>query len=90
MSFTAFQQPPRLHLPSVQRGCWAMKQTETTRWIEAAKILGRDPRAEVRCPRNEDAILVVEDQAHEGQRTFERHMRCPKCGAYNAMRMTKE
>jgi hypothetical protein len=67
-----------------------VKAEERDRWIHAAKVLATDPRAEVLCPRNEDALLVVTDDAEEPERAFERHMRCPKCGAYNSIRMLKQ
>ena len=31
------------------------------RWVEAAKVLGADPSAKVRCPENDDGVLTVRD-----------------------------
>lgn len=57
--------------------------TETQRWIEAGKILAADATAEVRCPRCVKGDLQVQD-VQIGDR-IERHLRCPKCGGYNAI-----
>jgi hypothetical protein len=57
--------------------------TETLRWIEAGKILVADATAKVCCPRCGEADLVVQD-VQIGDR-IERHLRCPKCGGYNAI-----
>lgn len=63
-------------------------KAETSRWIEAGKILADRPEARVLCPKNQDDYLVVTDASPPGDSTvIERHMRCPKCGAYNAMRL---
>jgi predicted RNA-binding Zn-ribbon protein involved in translation (DUF1610 family) len=53
-------------------------------WIEAGKILAVDPAAVVKCPDCGDANLDVTD-TKTGATHIERHMRCPKCGAYNAL-----
>jgi predicted RNA-binding Zn-ribbon protein involved in translation (DUF1610 family) len=53
-------------------------------WIEAGKILAVDPKAVVKCPDCGEAELTVFD-APSGAARIERHMRCPKCGAYNAL-----
>jgi len=63
--------------------------TETQRWIEAAKVLAMDPTAKVRCPRNNDSDLEVEDVVIN-ETHLERHLRCPKCGAYNAILLPKK
>jgi hypothetical protein len=61
---------------------------ESSRWIEAGKILSENPNAKVLCPKNLDAELVVTDESPKGHpEIVERHMRCPKCGAYNAIRL---
>ena len=65
-----------------------MATPETQRWIEAAKVLGIDPQARVDCPRCQEAILDVTDVPRAaGEPLIERHLSCPRCGAYNAMRM---
>jgi len=61
---------------------------ESKRWIEAAKILGVNPAAEVLCPRCQSAALSVTDQPLDATH-FERHLRCSKCNAYNSMRKMK-
>jgi hypothetical protein len=63
---------------------------ESVRWIEAGKILATSPIASVRCPENDDAEIEVTDvPAPEDPGVIERHMRCPKCGAYNAILLHK-
>lgn len=65
--------------------------TESHRWIEAGKILAGNPKAKVLCPKNQDAELVVTDESpREHPEIIERHMRCPKCGAYNSIRLHRE
>lgn len=65
-------------------------KTESSRWIEAGKILAENPGAKVLCPRNQDAELVVKDESpSDHPEIVERHMRCPKCGAYNAIRLRR-
>ncbi len=56
---------------------------ESARWLEAGKTLGADPRASVPCPQCRAADLVVEDVPFDGG--FERILRCPECGATNAL-----
>jgi uncharacterized C2H2 Zn-finger protein len=63
----------------------------TAKWIEAAKVLGRDPSAKVPCPVCDFASLEVREvpnPANEAE--FERYLQCPSCGAVNIMRMRKE
>jgi uncharacterized C2H2 Zn-finger protein len=59
---------------------------ETERWIKAAKILSTDPGAQVLCPRCRASPLSVTDQPLDATHK-ERHLRCPKCNAYNSLRM---
>ena len=63
-----------------------MKDT-TKRWLEAAKILCEDPNQSVRCPECNESDLTVKDV--ESGSIVERHLICPKCNKYNAMRMSK-
>lgn len=56
------------------------------RWIEAATVLATDPTAVVRCPQCEDEYLEVTDIPYENfPGMFSRHLRCPKCGAYEIL-----
>jgi hypothetical protein len=65
-------------------------KTESYRWIEAGKILSENPVAKVLCPKNQDAELVVKDESPPDQpELVERHMQCPKCGAYNSIRLRR-
>jgi uncharacterized C2H2 Zn-finger protein len=60
---------------------------EWQRWVEAAKVLARDPTAQVLCPRHGDAYLQVTDvSATEDPSQVERYLRCPVCGATNVIR----
>lgn len=62
-----------------------MKPT-SRKWIEAAKILGADPSAVVRCPEHDDDILTVEDVSSPADPDlFDRHLRCQTCGAQNVL-----
>jgi hypothetical protein len=64
--------------------------TETERWVEAGKTLAANPAAQVLCPRCRSAELVVTDQTlATDPHLIERHMRCPRCDAYNALRLRK-
>ena len=67
-----------------QRFAQRKGSSERKRWIEAGKTLGRNPDAKVSCPHCKNADLSVTD-SHAGNTNTERHMRCPKCGAYNAL-----
>ncbi|TIX39878.1 MAG: hypothetical protein E5W81_17355 [Mesorhizobium sp.] len=53
-------------------------------WIEAAKVLAVNSEAVVKCPECGDGNLLVID-AGAGSSHVERHIHCPKCGAYNAL-----
>ena len=55
------------------------------RWIAAGKILGRQPRAVVRCPECGEASLEVQDVPFPDGSGLERWMRCPRCRAVNAL-----
>jgi hypothetical protein len=67
-----------------------MTNSSTKRWVAAAKILAVDPSAEVRCPENDDDVLVVVDQpSAEDPERIERILKCKSCGVWNAIRMTK-
>jgi hypothetical protein len=61
-----------------------------SRWLEAARILGDDASATVRCPQNGDGFLAVHDVVVDtggDVLTHERHLHCPACGAHNAVLM---
>jgi len=61
---------------------------ETSRWIEAGKLLALDSQAQVPCPRCQEADLTVTDVSLPNDpQLIERHMSCPRCGAYNAIRL---
>lgn len=62
--------------------------SETERWIKAGMRLAANPTAATTCPRCGDATLEVED-VRAGDRV-ERHLRCPRCGGYNAILIPSE
>jgi hypothetical protein len=63
---------------------------EGIRWIEAGKILANNPEAKVLCPKNADGFLTVTDASSPvNTLVIERHIRCPVCGAYNAIRINR-
>jgi phage FluMu protein Com len=53
-------------------------------WIEAGTILAVDFNAVVKCPDCSEADLKVFDTPAEATHV-ERHIRCPKCDAYNTL-----
>jgi hypothetical protein len=58
------------------------------RWIEAGKILAKDPAARVRCPERCDGVLTVEDSLMIGDHTLiERRLVCDRCGARSVLWM---
>jgi uncharacterized C2H2 Zn-finger protein len=65
-------------------------QDETQRWIQAAKTLADDPSAKVPCPRCSAESLQVEDVPNPADpEVMERILRCPRCGAMNALRLRR-
>jgi hypothetical protein len=63
---------------------------EWQRWVEAAKVLAADPRAQVLCPRHGDGYLEVSDVAlPDGSGQVDRYLRCPVCGATNVIHNPK-
>jgi phage FluMu protein Com len=63
---------------------------ETKRWIDAGKLLAVNPHAEVLCPRCQAVALIVTDVSPPSDPTLvERHMQCPRCEAYNALRLRR-
>jgi len=61
---------------------------EMQKWIEAGKTLAANPDAKVKCPCCGTAFLSVQD-VPAGHTKIERHLRCPTCGAYNAILMKR-
>ena len=60
-------------------------------WVEAAIEIAKNPTARVLCPARQDADLIVTDQYFPDEPTLRvRHMRCPKCGAYNELRLHRK
>jgi len=53
-------------------------------WIEAARILMENPRAQVICPQCGLSFLEVEDEQVDPKH-FDRHLLCPTCGARSSV-----
>lgn len=65
-----------------------MSSTAAKKWVEAAKILARDPSAVVQCPERADGVLTVRDEvSKENPAMMERYLVCGSCGARNVIRM---
>lgn len=63
--------------------------TEHDRWVAAGTALAIDPLARVICPRCGSASLTVQDTPLGQTGGVERHLRCPTCGAYEAILMRR-
>ena len=60
-------------------------------WIAAGVVLANDPNVDVDCPVCGMAKLFVRDiRRSAGSSEFERLLKCPSCGARNALRMSDE
>jgi DNA-directed RNA polymerase subunit RPC12/RpoP len=60
------------------------------RWLEALRVLASNPKAAVRCPEQNDAVLEVHDVVIEASPTMiERYLVCPACGARNIIMMRR-
>ena len=58
------------------------------KWVEAARILAKDPTAIVQCPQNGDGELLVRDVVSpDAPDIIERFLTCEKCGAWNSIRL---
>ena len=61
------------------------------KWVEVAKEVSANSNADVRCPICNTAKLAVWDEHWEkDSNRWERHMRCPKCGATNSILMKQK
>lgn len=68
-----------------------MRQSDATKaWIRAGTLLGTDPTLLVPCPDYGEANLAVQDVEIDGSNKFERILRCPSCGLFNALLMTRK
>jgi uncharacterized C2H2 Zn-finger protein len=61
------------------------------RWIEAAKVLGKDSNAKVNCPKCASTFLTVFDVEitvlDKGK--IDRYLKCPSCSASNVLTFNK-
>lgn len=62
---------------------------ERDRWVAAGTALVVDPLARVACPRCGSACITVQDAPLVQTGGVERHLRCPACGAYEAILMRR-
>lgn len=53
---------------------------KSRRWVEAAKVLGGDPKASVPCPKCGQGTLKVIDAPFDVNK-IDRYMQCPVCQA---------
>ncbi len=60
------------------------------KWINAATVLGNDPKSEIPCPKCGKASLKVNDIVIPDWDKFERMLYCTKCNAVNFMMMRKK
>jgi Zn finger protein HypA/HybF involved in hydrogenase expression len=54
------------------------------KWIEAARRTLEDDQAEIACPECSASPMDI-FTVPIGNSKFERHLYCPRCGAYNAI-----
>jgi hypothetical protein len=60
------------------------------KWVEIAKIVSVDPKAIVKCPVcGVGQLLIWDEPAEHDPSRWERHMRCPVCGATNSILMSQ-
>jgi hypothetical protein len=61
---------------------------ENKMWIEAAKILEKDPLAKVQCPECKVGTLIIKDEPLDarGDR-IDRYLICDNCGKWNVITM---
>jgi len=64
-------------------------EEKTKKWIEAAKILGINPAAEVVCPECGVGKLLCKDEPIEIWGKIDRYLVCDNCGKWNVMTMDK-
>ncbi|MBP1992303.1 hypothetical protein [Paenibacillus eucommiae] len=67
-----------------------MRDDKVSKWIQAAKILGKDPIEKVACPECGQGELESTDvDSHLDSVNFERYMHCPICLKRNILRMKR-
>lgn len=67
-----------------------MSSETVMKWIEAGKSIATDPTIKVLCPVCQKTYLQVMDISNENNPSeIERQMLCNKCGAFNALRLTR-
>lgn len=62
-----------------------MSSKNLSKWLEAAKILGKDPNKKVICPKCNVGYLCIEDVVVEKENKCVRHLLCHNCSEYIAM-----
>jgi len=60
------------------------------KWLDAAKVLGRDSSEKVVCPECGHLYLQVMDiQSNVNPLDFERYLSCPDCNARSILKMKR-
>lgn len=62
--------------------------TTRDKWIEAGKMLAKDPLMRVLCPDCNAKYLTVEDIRYNSSE-LERQMQCSNCGGHNVLRLRR-
>jgi transposase-like protein len=67
-----------------------MNFEQREKWLEAARQLAVEPTKNINCPECGKSNLMVKDVRRKlGEEDVERHMHCPLCNAYNALRLKR-
>ena len=56
----------------------------TSKWLDAAQILGKDKNAKVQCPSCGIGILIVRDEEFD-ETQIDRYLICNNCGKWNVI-----
>ncbi len=62
-----------------------MPSEESKRWIEAVKIMSKDPGKKVLCPKCNIGYLYTKDVVWEDGKKCDRYFMCSNCKAYNTV-----
>jgi len=56
-------------------------------WIEAAKILAKNPKAKFKCPECNVGELMIKDEIMIDKNKMDRYLNCNHCGKWNVITM---
>lgn len=63
-------------------------KTQTSKWIEAAKILIEDSNHKILCPECQRGYLVIKDEPiPSSDEMIDRYLICDNCGKWNVITM---